>query len=396
MKDKPVVFFGSTETPVLKREYAFAAKFDAIIDQLALKDAVKKKAVAIKAHLGYKSNFSAVHPFLLGRLVRAIKEAEGRPYIVDIPKQIQDAYLRGYAENVIGCPVLPAAGIGDKHYVEKEVNYKGVKGLRMGGNVKDADILIDISHVKGHNNSGFGGAMKNLALGCFTEESRHATHNTVYYDPYWSAEKSTDAKELVKACPYELIEYEKGELTVDFGLCNQCMRCIQADKDECLQIKRTNFESFFEIMAIATSLILSEVGKENCFYINVALDMTQYCDCWGFTTGNILPDLGLLGSRDLLAIEKATLDLSADKPIIRENVAKNWDLNDDPDLHPFARIHGPYKDPYLQVTYGEKYNLGNAQYEIEDALPSPKIERKTAPKFPKALKLYSIQYARDL
>jgi len=388
MKDKPIVFFGSTETPILKREYAFAAKFDAIVDRLGIKYAVKKKDVAIKAHLGYKSNFSAVHPFLLGRLVRAIKEAEGRPYVLDIPKQIQDAYLRGYAENVIGCPILPAAGIGDRYYVEKEANYKGVKSLKMGGNVKDAGVLIDLAHVKGHNNTGFGGAMKNLAVGCFTEESRYAMHDTVNYDPYWNAEKSTDAETLVKACPYELIEFKEGKLIVDFGLCNQCMRCIQADRDGCLQINRVNFESFFEIMAIATSLVLSEIGKENCFYINVAFDMTEYCDCWGFTTGSILPDLGFLGSRDLLAVDKATLDLLADKPIIRENVAKNSDIDDDLDLHPFARIHGPYKDPYLQIMYGEKYSLGNPKYEIEDALPPPKIKKKTTPKFPKALKLY--------
>jgi len=236
MNGKSIVFFGSTETSVLKREYAFAAKFDAIIDRLGIKEAVKKKDVAIKAHLGYKSNFSAVHPFLLGLLARAIKEAEGRPYVLDIPRQIQDAYLRGYAENVIGCPILPAAGIEDKYYVEKKVNYKGVKSLKMGGNVKDADILIDLAHVKGHNNTGFGGAMKNLALGCFTEDSRYAMHDTVNYDPYWSAERSTDAKELVKACPYGLIEFKKRRLTVDFGLCNQCMRCVQEDRDGCLSV----------------------------------------------------------------------------------------------------------------------------------------------------------------
>ena len=388
MKDKSIVFFGSTETSTIEREHSLVAKLDTIVDKLGIKDVVKGKNVAIKMHVGYKLGYSTVHPFLVGRLVRTVKKAEGRPYILDIPRQIREVHLRGYAEEVIGCPILPVAGIKDNYFIEKEVNYKGVKTLKMGGNVKDADILINLSHVKGHNNAGFGAALKNLALGCFTQDSRVNMHHTDQYDAYWDSDKCSNPEGLVKACPYNLIKWENGKLTVDFGLCNQCMRCAQADKDECLQIRRENFESFFEIMSMATDLVLSEIGKENCFHINVAFDITQYCDCWGATTGNILSDLGFLGSRDILAIDKATLDLLADKPLIKENVFKISDINDDPDLHPFARLHGPYKDPYLQIKFGEKYNLGNPNYEIEEVISPQEVVKKTLPKFPKALKIF--------
>ena len=264
----------------------------------------------------------------------------------------------------------------------------------MGGFCKDADILVDLSHVKGHNTSGFGAAIKNLALGCYTKKTRGNIHRTMQYDKYWFPERCKDveatAKRLVNACPHGTIKYDKGRLRVIFDLCNQCMRCKLVDQEDCLKIQRVNFESFFEAMAITAKFVMEQYDDDSRFFINVALDITEYCDCWGFTTGNILPDLGILGSTDIMAIDKATLDLLRDKPLIKENVSRSLEVNDDPELHPFARIHGPWKDPYLQIYYGEKYALGSPEYElIEVDPPGPwKAEQLPPPRFPKALKLY--------
>ncbi len=387
MNDKSIVYFASTETPALKREYSLARKFDTIIDRLGVKEVVKDKDVAIKMHTGYKLNYTTIHPFLVGRLVSAIKEAGGNPFVIDILRQIRHARLKGYTEEVIGCPMFPVAGIKDNYFIEKKVNFKGVKTLKMGGSIRDADVLINLAHFKGHNSTGYGGVIKNLALGCFTEESRYAMHETIMFDSFLNVEKCTDVDKLIKACPFNLIKWKKGKLQVTLDLCNQCMRCIQTDKNGCIQINKKNFESFFEIVAIAAEVVLSEIGRKNIFNINVAFDITEYCDCWGFTTGNILPDIGFLGSKDILALDKATLDLSVDKQLIIENVSKTSDINNDPELHPLARIHGPYKDPYIQIKFGEKHNLGNTKYEIKEILPAQKIS-KSAPAFPKAIKLY--------
>jgi len=387
MSNKPIVYYVSTETPTLKREYSLAAKFDAIVERLQLKDFVKNKEVAIKMHTGYKLNYTTLHPFLVGRVVQTILNGGGNPYIIDIPRQVKYAKLKGYTEEVLGCPVMPVAGIKDNYFVEKKVDYKGITSLQMGGNVKDADILVNLVHFKGHNSTGYGGAIKNLALGCFTQDSRYAMHDTVQYDSYWNSDKCKDPKNLIASCPYNLIKSEKGRLKVSFGLCNQCMRCIKADEDGCLQINQRNFESFFEVVAIAAKLVLDEVGKDNIFNITSAFNITEYCDCWGFTTGNILPDIGFLGSRDILAIDKAVLDLSTNQELILENISKTSDVNDDTNLHQLARIHGPYKDPYLQIKYGEKHNLGEVNYVINEILPAREITKIPA-NFPNALNLY--------
>ena len=387
------VHFGSVRSASATAEHSIVAKFDAVAEKLRIKEAVKNKTVAIKMHIGAKTCITTVHPLLVGRLVDVIREAGGKPYLVDIMEWQLDAAKRGYTSEAVGCPILPAAGPADRYYIEKEVNYKGLKTLQLGGNIKDADILIGLAHLKGHNSIGYGGAIKNLALGCFTQKTRFGgkgggggMHGTMQWDKYWDKEKCKDAKRLVKACPFECIKYKDGSLKVEFDLCNQCMRCIAADTDGCLQIKPENFLSFVEINAIATQFVLSHFSEENRFFLNVAMNITEYCDCWGFSTGQIFTDLGILGSRNLVALDKACLDLLADKPLIKENVSQNLEVNDDPKLHPFARLHGPYKDPYNMIRLAQKYGLGSSDYELEEVLPPIPEPKRTPPHFPKAEK----------
>ena len=143
-------------------------------------------------------------------------------------------------------------------------------------------------------------------------------------------------------------------------------------------------------MVIATKFVLEHFNPEERFYINIALDITPLCDCWGYTTGNILPDLGILGSKDIVAIDKANLDLTKNMSLIKENIPRNWDIIDDPRLYPFARLYGPWKDPYLQIYYAKKYNLGDTNYKlIEVKSPGERtIESLPKPKFPEPLNLF--------
>jgi hypothetical protein len=369
MSSRSIVYFGSVRSKAPTPEQSIVGKFDAILEKLEIKNTVRDRNVVIKAHLGLNVGISTIHPLLIGRLVDVVKSGGGKPFLVDIMEQYPDAVKRGYTREVIGCPIMPAAGPADHYFVESEVNYKGLKTLKMAGHLKDAEVLIDISHVKGHNSIGFGAAIKNLAIGCFTQETRWAMHRTTQFDKYWDAEKCKDPEKLVNACPFGCIQFKDGKLTIVFDLCNQCMRCIAADTDGCLQINSKNFQSFAEINALAARFVLSHFEADKRFFINVATNITQYCDCWGFTTGQILPDLGILGSKDIVAIDKATLDLLAHKPLLKENVSQSLEVNDDTSLHPFARLHGPYKDPYNMIRLAEKHGLGTSDYVLEEVHP---------------------------
>ncbi|RLE74354.1 MAG: hypothetical protein DRJ56_07685 [Thermoprotei archaeon] len=393
MRSKPVVYFGSVQSSRPTPEDSIAGKYLEIIRELGVREAVKGKLVAIKMHVGKNLGFSTVNPLLVRLLVREIKRAGGTPYVIDVPEQIPEAHARGYVSEVIGCPIVPVAGFRDEYYVEREVNYRALKSLKLGGNCKDADVLVVLSHVKGHNTAGFGASIKNVALGCYTRDTRAAMHRCTQYPRYWFPERcGSNADEVMRrladACPHGAIRVRNGELRVVFDMCNQCMRCTRIAPG-CIRISPENFNGFFEAMAMAAKFVLEQFDEDGVFFINVALDMTELCDCWGFTTGNVLPDLGVLGSRDILAVDKATLDLTNELPLIVENVSRSLEVIDDPDLHPFARIFGPYKDPYLQIYYGEKYGLGEVDYELVEVRPARRPERKLPPpSFPRARRLY--------
>jgi len=371
------VYFGSLETNEPKSEASLPAKLDVILEKLRLKDAVKDQMVAIKIHLGYNNGYTTVHPLFVRRVVKAVKDAQGRPFVTDVHEAIPTAAARGYTPEVLGCPILPVAGFGDKHFYTHNQRYKNIESFHVAGALADASVLVDLSHVKGHNDCGFGAAFKNLAIGGVTRKTRIDIHNSDQYDPYWEESKCTLKEKHVETCPFGCIGWRAGKLRIVFGLCNQCMRCVEAAKDGCININPVNFESFQEACAFSTREVLSRFDKDKIFFINLALDITPYCDCWGFTTPSIVPDIGILASRDIVAIEQATLDLIAKKGLIEENVPRWLEVRPEKHLHPFQRIHGPLKDPYLVLKHAERLGLGTRSYKIEEVMPSE--ERRFPP-----------------
>lgn len=385
------VLFASMRSRSLNPDHSFVGKYRETIQKLGIPESVKDKNVMIKLHLGSHLGFTTVHPFLVGELARLIKKAGGRPFAVDTIEGFYAATARGYTPEVIGCPIFPVAGPRENYFLTREINYKSISEIKLGGTLQDADVLVDLSHVKGHNTEGFGAAIKNLAIGMLVSESRSKMHDVMQFDRYWFSEKCENPRSHTKLCPFGALKYNEKKmcLSIDFDMCNQCMRCVEATKQEgCLQVNQVNFASFPEANALSTKETLSFFDEKERFYINVGINITVVCDCWGITTGNILPDLGVLGSRDIVAIDKATLDLLADKPLIQENVPQCLEIVRDGRLHPFQEVHGPYKDPYLLPMFCEKYGLGKMKYEITEIQPPAPEAKLTPSRFPKPKKLF--------
>jgi uncharacterized Fe-S center protein len=141
-----------------------------------------------------------------------------------------------------------------------------------------------------------------------------------------------------------------------------------------LKINPVNFSSFQEANAIAVSLVLSTFEPEKRVFFNIATHMTPVCDCFGFTGMPILPDVGIFASDDIVAIEQATLDRIASHRLIEENVPLSMEVHTR-EGHPFQWLHGPYKNPYLVVQYGEQLGLGTRSYELIDVMPVEQITR---------------------
>ena len=378
------VFFGSAHQARLEAKETLPAKLDLIIDQLHIRDRVKDETVAIKMHTGNNMVYSTIHPIFVRRVVQAVKDGGGKPFVIGVNWNTTGAEMRGYSSEVIGCPVYPAAGPDEKYFYEHERPYKSIKSWKVAGLVQDSTFMINFAHVKGHPSCGFGAAFKNIALGCMAGNTRGAMHDSMHYDQYWFPEKCPDKSllpQIVAACPHNGVVVDKenpDNLHMHFEECNQCGRCQRVAPPGSLLIQPENFHTFQEACAIAADIVLSTFAPGKTTHLNLATHMTPVCDCFGFTSMQILPDAGVFGSDDIVALDKATLDVIAPTRLIEENVPTALEVHTR-EGHPFQWLHGPMKDPYKVVEYGEKLGIGSRDYELVDVFPVEKVERSSMP-----------------
>ena len=378
------IYFGSAHQARLEAKETLPAKLDLILEQLHLRDRVKDETVVIKMHTGNNMVYSTIHPVFVRRVVQAVKDGGGKPFVVDVNWDTAGAEKRGYSSEVIGCPVYPAAGPDEKYFYRHRRTYKNIKSWKVSGLIQDSTFMINFAHVKGHPSCGFGAAFKNIALGCMAGNTRGQMHDAMHFDPYWFPEKCPDKsilKQITDACPFEAIVEDKkkpGELHLHMEQCNQCGRCLRIAPPGSLFIQPVNFHTFQEACAIAVDIVLSTFAPEKVTHLNLATFMTPVCDCFGFTTMQILPDAGVFGSDDIVALDKATLDIIAQTRLIEENIPTSMEVHTR-EGHPFQWLHGPLKDPYKVTEYGEVLGFGSCNYELVDVLPMENVERSTMP-----------------
>jgi uncharacterized Fe-S center protein len=384
---KSTVYFGSPRQARLDAKETLPAKLDLIIERIKIRERVKDEKVAIKMHVGNHIGYSVIHPVFVRKVVQAVKDGGGQPFVCDLGWDIQSATERGYTAEVLGCPIFPVAGLDEKYYYPHDWEYKNIKTWKVAGLIEDATFLINFAHAKGHPSNGYGGAMKNLALGCMAGETRSAIHDTCHYDRYWFNElcpNEATRQQIMAACPHgALIDDKKqpGNIHLHIEECNQCGRCLKVAPAGSLKIDPVNFYSFQEANAISTAITLSTFAKEKATHLVLATHMTPVCDCFGFTGMPILPDAGIFGSNDIIALEQAVLDETAKTRLIEENLPASMEVHTR-EGHPFRWLHGPYKDPYKVLEYGEQLGLGSREYELVDVLPVEHILRSEATYIP--------------
>jgi uncharacterized Fe-S center protein len=383
-----VVYFGSAHQSLLEAKETLPAKLDLILERLNLRERVKDERVVIKMHTANNIGYSTIHPVFVRKVVQAIKDGDGHPFVADVSWDAAGAELRGYSAEVLGCPVYPAAGPDEKYYYEHEHPYKNIKTWKVAGFIQDASFLVNFAHVKGHPTNSFGAAIKNLALGCMAGETRGQMHDAMHFDQYWFPEHCPDPAtaipQIAASCPFEAIVEDKqkpGTMHLHIEQCNQCGRCLQVAPPGSLKIDKANFHTFMEACAISVSEVMSTFEPGKAVHLNLATQMTPLCDCFGFTTMSILPDVGIFGSDDIVALEQATLDAIGRHKLIEENMPLAMEVHFR-DGHPFQQIHGPLKDPYKTTEYAEKYGLGSRDYELVDVFPLQKSERVALPYTP--------------
>ncbi|MCX5772466.1 MAG: DUF362 domain-containing protein [Candidatus Hydrogenedentes bacterium] len=356
------VSFASSKVKELRRNATLPVKYERMLAGFPLEKMFKGKTVAIKIHVGGDIGFTTVHPLFIRMLVDAVKKAGGDPFITDGSGAMQFAKARGYTEEVLGAPLIAAAGISNNYAYTRKINYRTLKSVDLCGNIVDADAMVVLSHGKGHGNSGFGAAIKNLAMGCVARDSRAKLHKVQGENFVWNSELCSRCHACKESCPSpDAISFDKDDNLKYFEHgCRYCRHCETACKTGAIKINSHGSEYFQRAMAMTTKAVLDTFEPGRVLYINVMLNITPFCDCWGFSSPALVPDIGILAATDIVAIEQASLDLVKSEDFIPSSLPESMTLGDG--NHLFQKIHG--KDPYLQVACAEEIGLGTRKYKL--------------------------------
>lgn len=333
------------------------------------------KFAAIKLHFGELGNISYLRPNYAKAVVDVVKELGGKPFLTDCNtmypgsrknalEHLECAWENGFTPLSVGCPIL--IGDGLKGTDDIAVPVEGgeyVKEARIGRAVMDADVFISLTHFKGHEMTGFGGAIKNIGMGCGSRAGKTEQH---------SSGKPNIAKDLCRAC-YRCLkecannglvfdEKEK-KMTVSQENCVGCGRCLGSCNFDAIFFKNDAANELLNCrMAEYTKAV---VDGRPCFHISLVVDVSPNCDCHGENDVPILPNLGMFASFDPLALDQACVDACLKAaPLPGSQLADHLADPDFAEYHDHFLNSAPESEWRTCLDHAEKIGLGTRDYEL--------------------------------
>ncbi|MDG6244330.1 MAG: DUF362 domain-containing protein [Methanolobus sp.] len=333
-------------------------QIDQIIDIFPKISPVKQgDIVAIKIHPGELGNTTYMRPVIVKTVTDLVKEAGGIPFITDTTvlysgKRFNAADLlctaatNGFTHASMGAPIICADGLLGDDSVTVEIGGETLERITVASAIANADSMIMISHCKGHPASGFGGAVKNLGMGCLDKAGKTAVHEVAR--PEIDIDKCVGCKKCLKYCPWGAITVDREKASVDKELCRGELSCLGScayqaiipPEDAPVRMQ----ERLGEAAMGPVKLLPEKIG-----YINWIFDLTPGCDCFNFSAPAFSADVGITASRDPVAIDMASLDLINEK--MRNT--KRGCVND---------VWGI--DPVIHLQYAQKLGAGSMDYEL--------------------------------
>ena len=283
----------------------------------------KNKYTAIKIHFGEPGNIAYLRPNYAAAVVEVVKSLGGKVFLTDCNTlyvggrknaldHLDSAYTNGYSPFSTGCHVIIADGLKgtDEAYVPVEGG-EYVKEAKIGQAVMDADIIISLNHFKGHECTGFGGALKNLGMGCGSRAGKMERHSAG--KPTVDQQLCVGCGSCVKICAHEGVTVTDKKAFIDHSKCVGCGRCIGVcPMDAVAAAQDESFEILNKKIAEYTWAVVH--GRPN-FHINLVIDVSPYCDCHAENDVPIVPDVGMFASFDPVALDVACADAVNRQPV---------------------------------------------------------------------------------
>ena len=274
--------------------------------------------VAIKVHFGEKGGHGYIRPTFLRTIVERLKKCSSKPFLTDsctlYPGERKEAVsalacaiCHGFPFAVVDAPLIMCDGL--RGHSARRVPIKGeiLETADIGEAILDANALVCVSHFKCHELTGFGGAIKNLAMGCSSREGKLEQHSTVA--PSISQKHCTACGACLKACAHDAIDLRSGKAVIAEERCTGCGRCITICEPQAIRINWNEEASLVmkKMAEYALGAVSGKTGK--VLFINFITQVSPACDCYGHSDAPIVPDLGILASIDPVALDQACADL---------------------------------------------------------------------------------------
>lgn len=333
------------------------------------------KFVAIKLHFGELGNISYLRPNYARAVVDVVKELGGKPFLTDCNtmypgsrknalEHLECAWQNGFTPLTAGCPILIGDGLKGTDDVEVPVvGGEYVKAAKIGRAIMDADVFISLTHFKGHELTGFGGAIKNIGMGCGSRAGKTEQHSNG--QPMIDAQKCRGCRKCLPQCANGGLAFDEAarKMTVDAAHCVGCGRCLGACNFDAIGFSQDAANA--DLNRRMAEYAKAVVDGRPQFHVSLVVDVSPHCDCHGENDAPILPNLGMFASIDPLALDQACVDAClAASPLPGSKLADNL-------ARPGFQAAGdhftnstPASEWRSCLEHAEKIGLGTREYEL--------------------------------
>ena len=369
--EKAKVYFTDFRTQV---GHSLTEKLQKLIRRAGIGDIdMDGKFVAIKMHFGELGNLSYLRPNYAKAVADVVKELGGNPFLTDCNtlypgsrknalEHLDCANINGFNTVTTGCQIIIGDGLrGTDDIIVPVPNGEYCKEAYIGRAVMDADVFISLSHFKGHESTGFGGALKNIGMGCGSRAGKMHQHASGH--PSVNADLCRACRRCAHECGSDAIKFDTGKAVIDQTLCKGCGRCIGACAFDA--IANQNDSANEELCCKIAEYSAAVCAGRPCFHISLVRDISPNCDCHGENDAPILPDVGMFASFDPVALDQACVDAClANEPMPNSQLSDNlhkerWHVYEDHFMNSNPNVR--WKET---LSHGEKIGLGTREYEL--------------------------------
>ncbi len=331
------------------------SSFEKLLKKIDFNFVSQNDFVAIKTHFGEENNVTFISPEIYLPLIKLLKKKNCLAFFTDT-----NTIYRGKRANAVehlllankhkfnidflNVPIIIADGLKGNDYVEVDINLNYFKKAKIASSIYYSNVLICLSHFKGHMLFGFAGTIKNLGMGCAARPGKYTLHNVL--KPKLQVDKCTACGKCIKFCPTEALKIENKKIVLDTEKCTGCGECIHVCENTVFSIPWDL--SYKEVQKRTVEYAFAALkNKKGYFFVNFLDNITKDCDCINKKQDVLAKDIGIVAGYDPVAVDFCSL-----------NIVNNFFKKD------IFKELWPNIDYTPQIEYAVEIGLGNKEYQF--------------------------------